>query len=163
MWYVIWTSTGSEKKTEASLEGFVKRSFVPRKAINKKKGGEWLVQEKALFPGYLFVDTDDAEELSLRLRKTEGFSQILTTDKKIFPLYGNDANFAEKLYNRKGLFDMSEGYIEGDMIRVTAGPLYGLEGLIKKIDRHKRLAYLEYSMFGQTMSTSVGLEITEKR
>ena len=58
---------------------------------------------------------------------------------------------------------MSEGYIEGDKVRVTAGPLCGLEGLIKKIDRHKRTACLEFDMFGQTVSTSVGLEITEKR
>ena len=163
MWYVIWTSTGSENRAKESIEGMVKRCYVPRKAINIKRDGEWKLAEKALFPGYLFVDTDDAEELSVKLRKIEGFSQLLATDKKIFPLYGNDANFAEKLYNRNGLFDMSEGYIEGDAVRVTAGPLYGLEGLIKKIDRHKRLAYLEYTMFGQTMSTSVGLEITEKR
>jgi len=163
MWYVIWTSTGSENRAKESIEGMVSRCYVPRKAINIKRDGEWKIAEKALFPGYLFVDTDDVEELSIKLHTIEGFSQLLTTDKKIFPLYGNDANFAEKLYNRKGLFDMSEGYIEGDTVRVTAGPLYGLEGLIKKIDRHKRLAYLEYTMFGQTMSTSVGLEITEKR
>lgn len=163
MWYVIWTSTGSENRAKESIEGMVSRCYVPRKVINIKRDGVWKIAEKALFPGYLFVDTDDVEELSVKLRKIEGFSQLLATDKKIFPLYGNDANFAEKLYNRKGLFDMSEGYIEGDTVRVTAGPLYGLEGLIKKIDRHKRLAYLEYTMFGQTMSTSVGLEITEKR
>ena len=163
MWYVIWTSTGSENRAKESIEGMVNRCYVPRKAINIKRDGEWKITEKALFPGYLFVDTDDAEELSIKLHTIEGFSQLLTTDKKFFPLYGNDANFAEKLYNRKGLFDMSEGYIEGDTVRVTAGPLYGREGLIKKIDRHKRLAYLEYTMFGQTMSTSVGLEITEKR
>ncbi len=163
MWYVIWTSTGNEKKTKEAIEASVKRCFVPRKIFNIKREGEWRAVEKALFPGYLFVDTEDAEELSLKMRKLEGFSQILATDKKILPLYGNDAIFVEKLYNVGGVFDMSEGYIEGDKVRVTAGPLCGLEGLIKKIDRHKRTACLEFDMFGQTVSTSVGLEITEKR
>ena len=163
MWYVIWTSTGSERKAKEAIEGLVNRCFVPRKAINIKREGEWKFTEKPLFPGYLFVDTEDAEELAQRIKKIEGFTQILTTDKKFFPLYGNDANFVEKLYNGGGVFDISEGYIEGDLVRVTAGPLFGLEGFIKKIDRHKRIACLEFDMFGRTVNTSVGLEITEKR
>lgn len=162
MWYVVWTSTGSENKAKEAIEPYVKRCYVPRKVVNMKRQGEWFLAKKALFPGYLFVDTDDAEELNLKVRKIEGFNKLLTTDKKLFPLYDNDAVFAEKLYNREGIFDISEGYIEGDSVKVTAGPLCGLEGLIKKIDRHKRLAYLEFNMFGQVINTYVGLEITEK-
>ena len=163
MWYVVWTTTGSENKAKETIEGYVQRCFVPRKVVNIKRQGEWIKKEKALFPGYLFIDTNDAEKLSQDLRNIEGFNRLLTIDKKIFPLYENDAIFVEKLYNREGLFDMSEGYIKGDVVKVTAGPLCGLEGLIKKIDRHKRLAFLEFKMFGQTINTSVGLEITEKR
>lgn len=163
MWYVVWTSTGSENKAKESIEGYVNRCFVPRKVVNIKRKGKWVTTEKALFPGYLLVDTDDAEDLAVKLRNIEGFSQLLTTDKKLFPLYDNDEIFVEKLYNEKGIFDMSEGYIEGDQIKVTSGPLCGLEGLIKRIDRHKRLAQLELKMFGRTINTSVGLEITEKR
>ena len=39
----------------------------------------------------------------------------------------------------------------------------GQEGLIRKIDRHKRVAYLEFDMFDQVIKGSVGLEIVEKR
>ena len=163
MWYVIWTTTGCESRAAEEIIKYSDRCFVPRKTINIKRGGNWESTEKTLFPGYLFVDCKDADKLADNIRKIEGFNRILTVDKKIFPLYGNDANFVEKLYNIGGVFDTSEGYIEGDLIKVIAGPLYGLEGLIKKIDRHKRLAYLEFTMFGQTINTSVGLEITEKK
>ena len=57
---------------------------------------------------------------------------------------------------------MSEGVIEGDTVKVTRGPLMGREGLIRKIDRHKRRAYLEVTMFGRTIPASVGLEIVRK-
>ena len=40
---------------------------------------------------------------------------------------------------------MSEGYISGDKITVTRGPLMGFEGDIRKIDRHKRRAYIDVS------------------
>ena len=62
-----------------------------------------------------------------------------------------------------GSFDLSTGYIEGDKIVITSGPLKGMEGLIRKIDRHKRKAYLKLSFFDREIMTSVGLEITEKK
>ena len=45
---------------------------------------------------------------------------------------------------------MSEGYISGDKITVTRGPLMGFEGDIRKIDRHKRRAYIDVTLFGRT-------------
>ena len=46
---------------------------------------------------------------------------------------------------------------------IQTGPLKGNEGLIKKIDRHKRKAWLELNLLGRTVETQVGLEIVEKR
>ncbi len=165
MWYVIWTSTGLEGKALHAVQELhcQNRSFIPRRAIQMKKNGSWVKVEKTLFPGYFFVDTDDVEKLADEVRKIEGFNQILSTEKTFFPLEEKDARFVDKLYNNmNGLFDVSEGIIEGDQIIVTSGPLLGQEALIRKIDRHKRLAYLEFAMFDQTVPVSVGLEIVEK-
>ena len=40
--------------------------------------------------------------------------------------------------------------------------LQGMEGAIRKIDRHKRIAVLSLDMFGRTVDMKVGLEIIEK-
>ncbi len=61
------------------------------------------------------------------------------------------------------LSEMSEGIIENDRVVVTSGPLKGNEGLIRKIDRHKRKAWLEIEMFGRTVEMQVGLEVVGKR
>lgn len=53
--------------------------------------------------------------------------------------------------------------IEGDEIVILNGPLMNQTGLIKKIDRHKRLAYLEIEILGRTKTVKVGLEIVQKR
>ena len=58
---------------------------------------------------------------------------------------------------------MSVGFIEGDTIKVTEGPLLGLEGKIRKIDRHKRQCVVETEMFGQKTKMTVGLEIVYKK
>ncbi|MBQ5968003.1 MAG: antiterminator LoaP [Clostridiales bacterium] len=165
MWYVIWTSTGFEKKTENAVKEFScqKRCFVPRRVLLMKRNGNWEKVEKPLFPGYFFVDTDDIEKLVIELCKVEGFNKVLTVDKEFIPLCGKDAELVERLSAKAGLFDMSEGIIEGDKIIVTKGPLMGQEGRIKKVDRHKRMAYLEFTMFNQVIHGTVGLEIVEKR
>lgn len=61
------------------------------------------------------------------------------------------------------LVEMSSGIIENDRVQVLSGPLKGMEGSIRKIDRHKRMAYLEVEMFGRTVEMKVGLEIVSKK
>ena len=163
MWYVIWTSTGSERKTCEAVSSKVKRAFVPTKTVAKKTEGKWSETDKPLFPGYLFADTDDIDSLSAFLWKMEGFGKVLDTEREIYPIYGDEEEFVERLYERGGSFDLSTGYIEGERIVITSGPLKGMEGLIRKIDRHKRTAYLRLSFFEREIMTSVGLEITEKK
>ena len=165
MWYVVWTSTGSEERVAKAVKEMScqNRCFVPKRIVQVKRKGEWQYTEKDMFPGYFFVDTDDIEEFSQQLHKVEGFATVLTIDKKFYPLTGKDDTLTEDLYNNNGIFDVSKGIIEADTIIVTSGPLKGQEGLIKKIDRHKRLAYLEFDMFDQIVRGTVGLEIVEKR
>lgn len=59
--------------------------------------------------------------------------------------------------------EMSEGIIEGDRVVVTRGPLKGREASITRIDRHKRLAWVDMDVFGRSKSIRVGLEIVSKR
>ena len=57
---------------------------------------------------------------------------------------------------------MSEGVIENDQVRITKGPLMGKEARIRKVDRHKRCAFVEMDMFGRKTTARVGLEIVRK-
>jgi len=169
MWYVIWTSTSHENKCLAEMEerysALFDRIFVPQRTLCRKRGPVWVNEDVALFPGYLFVDTDEerVEDLASRLYNNSGFNLVLSTDGKFLPLPDDEAEFIEFVYNKDGTFDMSTGIIEGDTIRVTGGPLSGLEGNITKINRHKRIAILELTMFGKKTKTEVGLEIIHKK
>ena len=169
MWFVIWTSSSHEdsciKLLNEHYSSYFERAFVPKRMISKKKGKEWITEEGALFPGYVFVDSDAerVEELASRLRNISGFNVVLSTDGDYLPLTPGESDFADRLYDEGGCFDVSVGIIEGDKIIVTGGPLIGMEGCIKKIDRHKRKAYLEIDMFGVKTKTTVSLEIVEKR
>ena len=169
MWYVIWTSTSREdsgaRLVEERLSAIIDRVFVPKRTISRKYGKEWRMEKSALFPGYFFIDTseDRIEEVATKLRSFSDFNVVLSSDDSILPLNDEESRFAERLYNDGGNFDMSVGIIEGDQIKVTGGPLVGLEGYITKINRHKRIAYVDLNMFGKKTQSVVGLEIVEKR
>ncbi|MCC8098207.1 MAG: hypothetical protein LIO44_06625 [Eubacterium sp.] len=60
------------------------------------------------------------------------------------------------------MVEMSVGIIENDRVQVINGSMMGMEGSIRKIDRHKRTARIEVNMFGRTMEVTVGLEIVKK-
>ena len=68
----------------------------------------------------------------------------------------------EYLFLGKRSLDHSVGYIEGERIVITMGPLKGREGQIKHINRHNRMAIIELSVFEQSLCVKIALEIIEK-
>ena len=116
-----------------------------------------------LFPGYVFLVSDEKEKLFFELKRIIGLTKLLGTGETIVPLTDEEVNFLLRFGGKEQTVEMSEGIIENDRVVVTSGPLKGNEGLIRKIDRHKRKAWLEIEMFGRTVEMQVGLEIVGKR
>ena len=57
---------------------------------------------------------------------------------------------------------MSRGIIKSGELVILSGPLMGRTAQVKKIDRHKRLAYVEVEMLGRKNLVKLGLEVIEK-
>ena len=85
------------------------------------------------------------------------------TGDEIVPLSQEEIDLLLRMGSDSQLVEMSSGIIENDRVQVLSGPLKGMEGSIRKIDRHKRMAYLEVEMFGRTVEMKVGLEIVSKK
>ena len=64
--------------------------------------------------------------------------------------------------SQEWLTDFSRGYVQNGIITITEGPLKGLEPQIRKIDRHKRTAWLEVELRGEKREVRVGVEIVRK-
>lgn len=92
----------------------------------------------------------------------QGLAKLIGTGDEIVPLSSEEIDFLKRFGGEKQVVEMSEGIIEHSKVNITSGPLQGMEGFIKKIDRHKRKAYLEIPMFGGMQNVQVGLEIVAK-
>ena len=61
------------------------------------------------------------------------------------------------------VIDNSIGDIENGNIVVKEGPLIGCENMIRKVDRHKRLAFFKYKFSFDDSDICLGLEIKNKK
>lgn len=168
MWYVLQVRTGTEESIRLQCrsnipEAVLERCFIPYYEEKKRIRGEWTIQKKVLFPGYVFVITEDLNHLYDSLKTVIGLTKLIGTGNEIVPLTEEEKEFLLGFGGEEQVVKMSEGIIEGTKIIVTRGPLTGKEGYIKKVDRHKRKARLEMKMFGRMQEIVVGLEIVEKR
>ena len=181
-----------EEAGKYQVQEYFDSMFAPHCVKKKKYLGQWHTQQEILFPGYLFVISSRPEELYQALKRVPKFTKLLGTGEKWTPMTEEDIAIVRRLsgkqlsgepLSRKAeasagrpgekekseresgtswLMDFSEGYIQGEKVIVTKGPLKGMESKISRIDRHKRLAWLTVELFGRTVELQAGLEIVRK-
>ncbi|MCD8103712.1 MAG: antiterminator LoaP [Lachnospiraceae bacterium] len=164
MWYVMQVQTGSEEKIRIQCSTLLSpqvllQCFIPYYEEQRKLHGEWNLQKKVLFPGYIFMISDQLDELRIGLHKVPGMTKLIGTGDEIIPLTDEEVLFLEGFCGDKQIAEISHGVLEGSQVRILSGPLTGKEALIKKIDYHKRRAYLEIQMFGRIQKIRLGLEV----
>lgn len=144
--------------------GLVEECFLPSFELMKRFDGQWHKVTELLFPGYLFIKTDEPDAVAARLRAAPVFMRLLgSSGDRFTPLAPDEIAWLEAFTTVKThVVEMNTGIIEGDTVIVIEGPLKGHEAMITKIDRHKRLAYLDMHMFGRNKSVRIGLEIVRK-
>ncbi|MXP74771.1 antiterminator LoaP [Lachnospiraceae bacterium WCA-9-b2] len=167
MWYVVQVRTGTEESIRIQCEKHMseevlERCFIPYYEEAKRIRGNWTTLEKVLFPGYVFMITEKLERLYEQLHSVIGLTKLIGTGQEIVPLCAEEIAFIQGIGGENQVVEMSEGVIVKSNVKITSGPLMGKEGMIKKIDRHKRKAWLEVPMFGRVQTVQVGVEIVAK-
>ena len=167
-WYVIQVRSGHEKEIADKCKFLIdstilKDCFIPEYYVQKKFQGAWHQVKQILFKGYVFLISDSIDGLYNELKKIPDFTKVIGKKKEeIYPLKEEEVNFLVSFSKDDHIVEMSVGYIEGQVIYVTKGPLKGKEGMITKIDRHKRMAYIQVNLFNEIRTVKVGLEIINK-
>ena len=170
MYYVVQVKTGKEQQ---AIDDILKNKpddpsfdvFAPyRKALRKFKGQLKEVVERC-FPGYIFVETNDVQDLFVQLYWTPGYTRLLGREADTYnfvPLDKDESRMIDILYSKNNdrITEISNIEVkEGEMIRVLDGPLMGLETQIKKVNLHKRKVTVEYMMCGRLVQSDIAINI----
>lgn len=167
MWYVIQVPTGKEELIKDLCIDRIEsvhynNIFILRYIKKIKQHGRWKEVIKTLFPGYIFVDTDDIMAVKQRLNGIKTMTIVLGSDGEPVPISEEEKKFLQSLIDGNYVVRMSTGFVIGDEIALISGPLRDTKGVIKKIDRHKRQAHIDVELFGGVTSATVGLEVIRK-
>lgn len=167
MLYVIQVMAGKEEITEKLLREYLDASwytelFVPRYASVRRYGGVWHDILKAMFPGYVFVETEEPGKIFTRMKFIPKSMHIIYAEREILSVYPEEERFLRDLIDENYIVQMSRGFMIGDRLCITEGSLAKHQGRLVRIDRHKRLATLSVNLFGRETPVEVGLEVVEK-
>lgn len=167
--FVVQVISGQEDRAAALIaklaQGAVEDCFVPKREVAHRKSGQWHRILEKLFPGYVFVRTSAPKRAREVLGRVPAFTRMLTSaGDTCLPLTADEVAWINATTNMDThVMEMSEGVIEGNRVVVIRGPLKGREASITRVDRHKRLAWVDMNMFGRNKTIRVGLEIVSKR
>ena len=93
-WYAVQVRSGKEDKFVEWCEKKVnhqtyKDIFIPRIMRAKKYQGKWHNEKHVLFPGYVFVITDQVEDLFQELKKIPDLTKMLGEYKGEYSIFLN--------------------------------------------------------------------------
>ena len=139
----------------------------PQRALDLRRGGKLTPSRLAIFPGYVFLELNDDDNVSRYLwafRRTEGFYRFLRSNKDIIPLQNRDLELVLHFIKTVGpLAGKSQVYFdENSHIVVLSGPLSGLEGRIVKADKRKGRAKIKLDLYGDSFCIDLAFEVLEK-
>ena len=131
-------------------------AYALRRTTWRREAGEWHQATDVLFPGYVLVETDDPSQLEDALGVLSRPALLVrAAGNAIATLEPEEAALIRQLAGSTRTVGASVGEIVNGILHISSGPLAGLEGLVSKIDRHRRAAYLAPAAFHTLTGASV--------
>ena len=171
MWYALFVMTGEEsyvidflnRRMLHDSNDVQYRFFHPTRKLVHLKQGKKITVSRALFPGYLFFETENVYYLRNQLRHC---SKYLTTlknaDFSLETVRQDEVDGIMVLLNALGEIEFSTGVVEKDRVRIVSGPLMNYCVEILKINKRECKAKIQLNFLGNQIITHVGLNVLEK-
>ena len=178
MYYVLWVTSNDEDwaieqiESNEKAKGLYTELWLPKRLERLRKRGKHIDMIKTLFPGYIFVETDESriDELAVALRgicsyennaRILGFLRDEVKQPKQLnqpyyhytthvPLKESEAEFIRKLTENSkdhNTMGASTGYIRDGKLVIIDGPLKGLDKYVVNVNRHSRKCILKMMLF----------------
>lgn len=184
MWYVIQTVTGREEELITLIRTIINRElfeecFVIKAEWMKRLGGQWQIQVRPLFPGYIFIETERPEEVFYKLKGVPKFSKILGNDRFEFtPVNEEEKKFLSLISSgqKHRLRQDEEKEQVQRIVKLTevvtdeAGAVTSMNGILEcfkekivRLNLHKRFAVVDMTLFHENRTLIFGIRLKQDR
>jgi transcription antitermination factor NusG len=161
-WHVVWTSSHCEQLVcdQLSARGF--HPFLPRVATWSRRAGRRHQVQVPVFPGYVFLNDALDRAAHVEARKARGVVRVLGDGWErpaVVPPAEMDA--LRRLVDA-GVPALPHPYLsEGRRVRITGGPLAGVEGVVLRTRPEKGMLVLSVHMLQRSVAAEVDWSYVE--
>ena len=155
LWYCIHTRSRHEEAVYQRLSDKKFQAFLPKLEVWSKRKDRRKKIQKALFPGYLFVQETLNPRLGLEILKTPGVVKILGNEEGPVPVPDAQIESVKKILNGNAAVSPFPYLKEGQRVRVVDGPLKGCEGFLIKIKEEKEKLVISLDLLRRSVSVEI--------
>jgi transcriptional antiterminator NusG len=155
-WLALWTHSHCEQLVHEQLIAKKFDAFLPLIPMWSRRGGLRRLIRKPMFPGYLFVRHAVDKASYIEIVKTNGMARILG-ERWDRPAVVADAEIeAVRQVMNTGLPILPHSYLrEGHQVRITHGPLAGVEGVLVHHKPNKGLLVVSVNLLQRSVAVEV--------
>ena len=165
-YYCIMIKSGAEEIFKADFEKEAQKSAVQSQEARlfffkkKMKNAKKIEYEQALFPGYVFLQTDLLDAHLIKAAKSsKNFYRFLNSNQDIQELKGQDREHIKSLLSFGETQGISKARFDSDKrIVIESGPLKGFEGKITRVNKKRGRATVQIDFCNSVMKFDLAFE-----
>lgn len=157
-WFAVWTRNQCEPKVADGLRRRGLEAFLPCVRVPSRRRDKRVVLAQPLFPGYLFLRFAPSRERCLRVANTDGVVRVLGDGwDALHPIPDDQVDAVHRIVTAGDGARPMAWLRRGDRVRIDAGPLAGLEGLVQEW----RAGRATFVVNVDLLQRSVGVEVPD--
>jgi transcription termination/antitermination protein NusG len=156
MWYAIWTRSHSEQLVADQLVAKGLQVFLPKISVWSRRGGVRHAIRVPMFSGYVFLNESVDKNTYLEVIKARGVVRILGDRwDALSPISDGEIEGLQTLVN-SGVAITPHSYLrEGQRVRITGGPLKGVDGILVENKSEKGLLVLSVDLLQRSVAVQI--------
>ena len=155
-WYAVHTRSNFEKRVATELASKGVEVYLPTIAENHRWKDRSKRIEVPIFSGYVFSRFADSARSRLNVLQTCGVVRILGPDGAIEPIPESEMLSIRRLVASDRVLIRQPFLCEGAWVRVSRGPLCGIEGWLVRVKNQDRLV-ISIQLFSQSVATEIDI------
>ncbi|MGD0774094.1 MAG: transcription termination/antitermination NusG family protein [Candidatus Solibacter sp.] len=157
-WFALLVRNRFEKVVALSLIGKGYSVFLPLSKSRRRWSDREPLIDLPLFPGYLFCRVDLRNQLPILT--TRGVRQIVGYGKVPVPISEPEIEFLQRIVSSPSSYEPCSYLTAGQAVRLTRGPLAGLDGIFVKTQKQCRLV-VSVSLLQRSVAVEVDMDSVE--
>ena len=153
-WYLVQLKPNGHRLAKANLERQGFKTFLPQQNVTTRSAHKFVDRHVPLFPGYMFVELDTAQNAWRKVNSTLGVARIVSLGGTPTPVPSAIINEFISRCDDDGILRPTLGLEVGQDVQVLRGPFANFVAKVEEISPDQRV-WILIDLLGQSSRISV--------